>query len=138
MKHVLFVSRIALALILLIEAYYKFIDMPAFVAQVQGFGFLPDWLSLPYAYLVGPVEVIVGILLLVGLQTKIAATLSALILFSVLFAFQYLNISTGLYSDVLMGLRGILQDQHLWMILASLFIAVAGPGKYVLEKREAR
>lgn len=136
MHIVLFIARVGLGLLMLIEAYYKFIDMSGFVSQVQSFGFLPNWMAIPYAYALGPVEVVTGILLLLGWKYRVGAVLAACITFSVLFGFQVLNISTGLYSSLLVALRGILQDQHLWMVLASCVIALEGPGAWAIQKKQ--
>ena len=65
-------------------------DMEAFIANVKSMHVLPEQLSTLYAVLLPYVEVVVGVLLLVGLWTTLAGILSALMLCSFI-------IATGLF-----------------------------------------
>ncbi len=132
---ILFSSRLGLSLILLIEAYYKFVDMAGFVFQVQGFGLMPNFLATGYAYALAPLEVLAAIMLITGWHWRIGAWISTLILITVFLGFQWFNISTGLYDGFIVGLRGLLQDQHLWMAAVSMFIIALGPGMWAIKQR---
>lgn len=61
-------------------------DMDSFVASVKRMGVLPDQLATLYAVLLPYLEVAIGILLMVGMWTTLAAILSTVLLFSFIFA----------------------------------------------------
>lgn len=61
-------------------------DMDSFVANVKRMGVLPDQLATLYAVLLPYLEVSIGILLMVGMWTTLAAILSTVLLFSFIFA----------------------------------------------------
>ena len=134
---ILLKSRIALALILLIEAYYKVVDVSGFVLQVQGFSLMPDFLATGYAYILIPLEIIAALFLLTGWNWRIGAWLSTFLLISIFIGFQWFNIKTGLYDSFIVSIRGVLQDQHLWMAFVASLIACLGPGMwFIKEKRK--
>lgn len=125
-----YLARYLLALIFAVEVAYKFMDWPGWEAQFASM--LP--IALPFgiipiaAILLAALEVIVLLLLLSGREKFITGILAALLLLSILVAQQAINIGYGLYADPLAATRGILQDQHLWMMLAAGFVVAEGWG----------
>lgn len=127
-KYLLFGLRLLLGLIFAIEAYYKFKNPSGFGDLVRGMGVLPEFFAAPYILLLPYVEILVAIGLFLGIYHRFVVTLAGLILLSILIGFQLPNITGGLYTSFLMGLRGILQDQHLWMLAAAKALFLYGPG----------
>ena len=74
------VLRLALAGILLWAGGAKIGDLPASVRAVRAFDLLPESLDRLVGYGLPMLEIVVGLLLLVGLLTRYAAVLSALLM----------------------------------------------------------
>lgn len=123
-----YIARYLLVAIFSLELFYKLIDWPGWEAQFASM--LPLELSfgvVPFAAMtMVALEITVVILLVSGREKFFSGLLAGFLLLGILVAFQRINIGYGLYSDPIAATRGILQDQHLWMILAAALVTVEG------------
>jgi uncharacterized membrane protein YphA (DoxX/SURF4 family) len=77
-----FAVRVILGLIFVLAGFAKLLDAQSFLYTVQQLDFLPATAILPAAIAVIGCEVVTGLALLVGFQTRIAAGLLAALLLS--------------------------------------------------------
>ena len=73
-------ARIGLASVWLISGYLKAVDHRTTVVAVRGYRILPESLVVPVASVLPYLEIALGLLLLVGLATRLAAVLSTVVL----------------------------------------------------------
>jgi uncharacterized membrane protein YphA (DoxX/SURF4 family) len=73
-------SRLVLGGVCLWAGAAKAGDLPASVRAVRAFELLPEWLAKPVGYGLPAVEIIVGVLLIVGLLTRYAAAVAGLLM----------------------------------------------------------
>ena len=90
------VFRLALAVVFLIAGGSKVANPWVFVHTVQGYKMLPDALARPFGLALPWIEVLIGLYLLVGLFTRIAAaaTAAVLVLFLVALSVQIVRGNT--------------------------------------------
>lgn len=74
------VARLTLAVVWLVASLAKLPNLEASVLAVRGFQILPYDLAVIVGYLLPMIELIIGLLLLIGLFTRPAAVLSGLIM----------------------------------------------------------
>lgn len=82
----MFVLRIALAGIFIVAAYGKLLHTGALVATVENYNILPLPLARYFAYTLPWIEIIAGIMLLIGLGTRGSALALGLLLVSFIIA----------------------------------------------------
>jgi uncharacterized membrane protein YphA (DoxX/SURF4 family) len=75
--HVQLLLRLVLGGLLLLAGVSKLTDRAAFREAVANYDVLPLWLERPFAALVPLMETALGVLLLIGLGTRVAAALAA-------------------------------------------------------------
>lgn len=75
------VARIALGAMWIWAAWAKLADPRAFVQTVRAFDVTPEWLSKAIGYGLPVLEVCIGVMLVLGIVTRAAALVSALLLF---------------------------------------------------------
>jgi len=99
-----FVARVGIA------AVFLWFGIDKFVHPIEWAGWVPDWMSalipmslVSFMYIHGAIETLVGVLLLVGYQTRMAALLAVITLCGVILAM----IGTG-STDVLLRDVGLL------------------------------
>ena len=96
--------RLLVGFIFLAAAYPKIQDLEAFTKVVQTYNILPDDLDRPFAYALPAIEMVAGIMLILGLRTRKAAWAIAIML--LLFIFVILvNIGRG--SEAICGCFGV-------------------------------
>jgi uncharacterized membrane protein YphA (DoxX/SURF4 family) len=74
------VGRLALALVWFLAGWPKFLDSAGTVRSVRNFRLLPEALVPTFGYTLPLVELALGLLLLLGLGTRLAAALTALMM----------------------------------------------------------
>ncbi|MCB2177262.1 MAG: DoxX family membrane protein [Actinomycetales bacterium] len=74
------VSRLVLGVVLVWAGAAKAGDLAASVRAVRAFELLPEWLAKPVGYGLPAVEIVVGVLLIVGLLTRYAAAVGGLLM----------------------------------------------------------
>lgn len=95
LRLLLMVLRIALGGLFIFAAYAKWEDPQKFVFAVKGFKILPDHLAVLMTYAIPWMEAIAGVLLIIGLWTRSAAAIIALLL---------IGFITGIISVLVRGL----------------------------------
>lgn len=73
---ILLVLRVVLGIIFIVSSLSKLSDPIAFVDVVVGYELLPEGLARAYGYVLPWTELIVGIMLVIGLFSRVAASLS--------------------------------------------------------------
>ncbi|MDY6833606.1 MAG: thioredoxin domain-containing protein [Chloroflexota bacterium] len=86
---ILLVLRIALGIIFIISSLSKLSDPIVFVDVVVGYDLLPEGLARAYGYILPWTELLVGIMLVAGLFTRIAASVSVVLAVSFIIANIY-------------------------------------------------
>src|SRR3989338_2051933 len=128
MNPISYLSRYLLAAIFAIELGYKLADWNGWVAQ---FGSLmplplPSGLMMLNAFALPVLEGLVVISLIIGKEKFITGLVAIALLLSIMIALQRVMIGAGAYGSPIALIRGILQDQHLWMMLAAGFVVTDG------------
>jgi uncharacterized membrane protein YphA (DoxX/SURF4 family) len=114
----LLLVRLGLGAIFLIHGALKWTNMDATV----GF-FLSTGLPASLAYAVATVELLAGVAVLVGFQTRVAASLLAVVMVGAIVTVKFaLGFVGGWEYDAL-------------LLMASLGLATSGAGKYAIEKK---
>jgi len=141
------VSRIALGGVFLYAGVSKVFDPGGLAASIRSYGLgLPEWFVTLSAYALPPLEVLLGLYLLVGLFTRASAWTAngLMILFIVALAqgaLRGLEIDCGCFGSDSDG-----ETPSLWVDLVRDFgllalglqLAFAPPGKYSLDARLRR
>ena len=121
----LLVGRILLGWVFVFYGWTHIADMPAFAKTFPNRG-LPEWL----AYIASPVELIGGVLLVVGLATRYTALV--LVLFMIVASF-----SSHAYWSVPAAQKGN-QMAHFWknisMMGGLIAVFITGAGAYALDR----
>lgn len=123
-----YLSRYLLAAVFAVELGYKLVDWGAWIGQFTSllpFG-LPWNLALIAAIGFSVVEGLLVISLVLGKEKFITGWVALALLLSIMVATQRITIGAGAYQSVAAVVRGFLQDQHLWMMLAAGFVVVEG------------
>ena len=105
--------RVALGAMFLLSAAGKLGDLNAVVAEVRQYGLLPEPLPIPFGYALPFGEVALGIMLLLGLFTRLAAAGGALLMIAFMIAVAFRLLTVGEAADC--GCFGLLgQEQLTW------------------------
>jgi len=128
MNIVSYLSRYLLAAIFAVELGYKLADWNGWVAQ---FGSLtpfplPSGLMTLGAFALPVLEGLVVLSLVIGKEKFITGLVAMALLLSIMVALQRMTIGAGAYHGVAMVVRGFLQDQHTWMMLAAGYVVTEG------------
>jgi putative oxidoreductase len=129
----LFFGRLTLGLYFAIAGFGKFqkygltgfVDGPFKSMQPS---WLPDWFGRPYGYALPALELVCGVLLMLGLFTRIAGGLITLMLLSIVVALIVKNGISGQTADA-----GTPFHSAFVMLATALIIAVAGSGRLALD-----
>ena len=135
------VMRLILGGIFLAAGVLKFGNITSFASQIAGFRILPTPLVAPLAGVLPVVEIIVGILLIVGFATRIIAWLAAaqVAIFTVAIAsavMRGLTISCGCFgaNDTTKTSWSEVARDALFVILA-VVVALRAPGMMSIDRR---
>lgn len=135
-------TRFVLGIVFLFSATGKIRNPDYFVRVVSNYQILPKPLVKPFALCLPWVEVLTGVLLLFGYQTRIAAVISGG-LFLVFFLALEINLVRG-HTNMDCGCFGaghrdrinnklLLRD--LFMMALSIFVAIGGSGPLTIESQ---
>lgn len=124
------VARLGLAAVWLISGWIKFSDPTQTVVAVRAYQLLPDDLVRPFAAVFPMIELVLGLLLLIGLAVRPVAIVSALALLALIAAIasawaRGLSIDCGCF-----GGGGVVEDVASWDYIREIardvgFIALA-------------
>ena len=123
--------RILLGLTFLVFGALKLSDPTGFVDSVVSYEIVPDWLARAYGWVLPPIEVIIGILLIIGFRLRLAALAAILITASFIVATMH-NLYWAKTSVITCGCLGkvkwhlstyhlVLQGVMLVMLMQVLF-----------------
>lgn len=126
MKHLnidiaLLLIRVGLSAVFLVHGWNKLSDMDSTIAFFSSLHLSASW-----AYLAALLETLGGLALLIGLFTEWASVLLAAMMLSTIALFK---LSKGFLDGY---------ELDLMLFLASIAIALAGPGKYALSRLWSR
>jgi putative oxidoreductase len=129
MDTALAIGRVLLVGIFIFSGIVKFVDISGTAAHIAGKGLpMPQILAVA----AGAVEVICGLMVALGWQTRLAAV--ALLLFTAAAGFLFHD-----FWNLPAGQEQINQMLHLWknaaMIGGLMVLAVAGPGRFSIDAR---
>ena len=135
---VVLVGRILLSAMFILAGYPKLLDPPGTAGMIAGAG-LPAATAL--AYLTGLFELVAGLFILVGFQTKIAAYLLALFCVFTALVFHSGPINVPDFPEGANGLltmfNGLMMMKNLTIAGGFLVLAAFGPGAYSIDARSA-
>ncbi|CAK7258965.1 DoxX family protein [Shinella sp. YE25] len=135
---VVLVGRILLALMFITAGYPKLIDPSGTAGMIAGAG-LPAATAL--AYLAGIFELVAGIFVLVGFQTRIAAYLLAAFSVFTALVFHSGTIAIEGFPDGANGLLTVFNGLMMWknITIAGGFLVLAafGPGTFSIDARRS-
>ncbi len=133
-----YLSRYLLAAIFAVELGYTLADWGAWTGQFASLMplTLPSGLLTLGAFALPVVEGLVALSLVIGKEKFITGLVAMALLLSIMVALQRVTIGAGAYRSVAAAVRGLLQDQHLWMMLAAGFVATEGWGE--IQRRRTR
>ncbi len=124
--------RVALGIMFLISAAGKLGDLNAVVAEVRQYGLLPEPLPVPFGYALPFGELALGIMLLLGLFTRLAAAGGALLMVAFMIAIAFRLLTAGEAADC--GCFGLLgQEQLTWWTFGRDVVFLAGLACPVLD-----
>ncbi len=107
----------------------KLDQLAAFINEIKGFNILPENMAALYGTMLPYVEVLVGVLLILGLWTTMASALCSLILCSIILAY-------GIFPEPVPGAAPAdinLFNKDLLLLGASLSLLFSGCGGYGLD-----
>ena len=135
---VILIARILLAAMFVFSGFGKLVDPSATAGMITGAG-LPGATAL--AYIAGLFEVVTGLAVLIGFQTKIVAYLLALFCLFTAFMFHSGAINIPGFAPEANGLLTIFNGLMMWKNIAIaggfLTLAAFGPGSISLDERRA-
>lgn len=133
---VVLVGRILLAAMFILAGYPKLLDPSGTAGMIAGAG-LPAATAL--AYLTGLFELVVGLFILVGFQTKIAAYLLALFCVFTALVFHSGPINVPDFpegaNNLLTMFNGLMMMKNLTIAGGFLVLAAFGPGSISVDAR---
>jgi uncharacterized membrane protein YphA (DoxX/SURF4 family) len=80
------IFRVVLGLTFLVFGALKLSDPTGFVDSVLSYNIVPDWLARAYGWVLPPIEVIIGLLLIIGFRLRLVALATILITISFIVA----------------------------------------------------
>ncbi len=117
--------RVALGVMFLLSAAGKLGDLNGVVAEVRGYGLLPEPLPIPFGYALPFGELALGLCLLLGLFTRLAAAGGGLLMIAFMIAIAYRLLTKGEAEDC--GCFGLLgQEQLTWWTFGRDVVFLAG------------
>lgn len=135
---VVLVGRILLALMFITSGYPKLIDPSGTAGMIAGAG-LPAATAL--AYLAGIFELVAGLFILVGFQTRISAYLLAAFSVFTAFVFHSGSISVPDFPEGANGLltmfNGLMMMKNISIAGGFLVLAAFGPGAFSIDARRS-
>jgi uncharacterized membrane protein YphA (DoxX/SURF4 family) len=138
---VVFVLRVALGAIFIVAGGAKIGQAAYFAAQIAGFRLVPQVVIAPIALALPFLEVLLGVYLVIGLFTRWAAWIAAvlLLIFDAAIAsavVRGMTIDCGCFgpSDATMTTWGEVARDAIFVVLA-VVVAVWGPGMLALDRR---
>ena len=135
---VVLIGRILLAVMFIMSGFGKLVDPGATAGMIQGAG-LPAATGL--AYLAGLFELVTGLAILVGFQTKIAAYLLALFCLFTAFVFHSGAINMPGFSPEANGMltffNGLIMWKNITLAGGFLVLAAFGAGSISVDGRRA-
>ena len=133
---VVLIGRILLALMFITAGYPKLLDPAGTAGMIAGAG-LPAATAL--AYLAGIFELVAGIFILVGFQTRIAAYLLAAFSVFTAFVFHSGSINIPDFPEGANGLLTVFNGLMMWKNITIagglLVLAAFGPGSLSVDAR---
>lgn len=133
---IVLVGRILLSLMFITSGYPKLIDPAGTAGMIAGAG-LPAATAL--AYLAGIFELVAGLCILLGFQTRIASWLLALFCLFTAFVFHSGSINVPDFPEGANGLLTVFNGLIMWknVTIAGGFLVLAafGPGAWSLDAR---
>ncbi len=124
--------RVALGVMFLVSAAGKLGDLGAVVAEVRQYGLLPEPLPIPFGYALPFGEVAVGIMLVLGLFTRLAAAGGSLLMIAFMIAIAYRLLTAGGAADC--GCFGLLgQEKLTWLTFGRDVVFLVGLACPVLD-----
>lgn len=146
MKYLVLGARLLIGGLFIYASLYKIHDPAAFAISIRNYGILPGQWSNLAALTLPWIEVVAGICLILGIQTRPASLLTtgmlAVFLAAVTYAYSIgLDIDCGCFSSAAtsagrVGISEILRDAAL--LALSLLILVGDRGHFSLGRRAAR
>ena len=133
---IILVARILLSFIFIYSGYGKLIDPAGTAGMITGAG-LPAATAL--AYLAGLFELVAGLFVLVGFQTKITSWLLALFCVFTGVVFHSGTVAVEGWPEGALGwinaLNGIMMMKNITLAGGYLLLATFGPGAYSVDAR---
>lgn len=134
----LLLARILLSFMFIYSGFGKLMDASGTAGMIAGAG-LPAATAL--AWLAGLFELVAGLAVLVGFQTKIAGWALALFCVFTALVFHSAAINVADFPDAANGwltvLNQIMLMKNITLAGAYILLATAGPGAYSLDARRA-
>ncbi len=142
----LVVVRLFLAALFAYAAVLKLQNPQAFANSVKAFEILPDHLTTLTTFAVPWTEVVIAACLILGLWTRAAAALLAVVLIVFIYAIssvliRHLSVSCGCFGEAAKGICGdklgwcnVIQNSVL--LVLTLTVALGGPGTLSLDHRK--
>lgn len=133
---IILVARVLLSFIFIYSGYGKLIDPAGTAGMITGAG-LPAATAL--AYLAGLFELVAGLFVLVGFQTKITSWLLALFCVFTGVVFHSGTVAVEGWPEGALGwinaLNGIMMMKNITLAGGYLLLATFGPGAYSVDAR---
>ena len=130
------VARILLSFMFILAGFGKLTDPAGTAGMIAGAG-LPAATAL--SYLAGAFELVAGLAVLVGFQTKIAAWALAVFCVSTGLVFHSGTVAVPGWPDAALGwintLNGIMMMKNITLAGAYILLATSGAGAYSLDAR---
>jgi uncharacterized membrane protein YphA (DoxX/SURF4 family) len=125
------VNRLSLGMLFVFAGYGKIFDMGVGKFYAEGFlklkpAWLPELVGRPYGYALPFMELIFGAMLVLGLLTRVTATILFLMLVSITIALIVAHGPSG-------GQGGYFHTNVILVTLAFL-LAVVGPGRWAVDR----
>lgn len=139
--------RVLLGALFVVAGYLKISDPQSFAFAVKGFKILPDHLIVPTAFALPWIEVLAGILLIIGLWTRGGAV----VIFLMLLGFtagqvsvieRGLDVKCSCFGNLEWPCGGAVGTCHLIrnavLMLMALIAATLGPGPLAIDRHPQR
>jgi len=98
-KYISLLSRVVLGGVLIFAGIVKLPNIDTLIWEIEQYQILPTSLAVAYGYVLSPIEIALGVLLLLGIYLRISASISTLVVLS--FTIAKLNaLARGLDIDV--------------------------------------
>ncbi|MCX5689897.1 MAG: DoxX family membrane protein [Planctomycetota bacterium] len=145
-----FILRLVLGGLFVFAAVMKLQDIQGFAFSVKAFELFPasaDHAPKLLAFVVPWTELLVGLLLILGLWTRAASMLLALILIGFIAGIisvlaRDLNVSCGCFGRFEKPCTGPISSCHIVrncvLLLATLFVLWKGPGSVAIDRQDVR